>query len=275
MNKVAIVILNYQSYNETENCVESILDKKLDIEGIVIVDNASENESYTYLKQKYGCNKKIKIVRSNKNVGFAKGNNIGIRIAKAIWNAEFILLLNSDTVILEEDYIKKLLSRYRSGIGVMQTSVLRLNGRYTQKNYGTYAPKRILLDGVKTFCRYYNLYFPERIGCRSENILGPWVSGCDIFLTPDYFEIYQGLYPLTFLYGEEYILAIMLKKAGLEWKVVEEAHILHAESRSTPMNFREGTHKKKKMMLGTIKHKLFVSVIPLKVICYITNRGKR
>ena len=77
-NKVAIIILNYEAYHETEKCVKSIFDKGLDVEGIVIVDNASSNESFSYLKRKYKSNKSVKIVKSNKNVGFAKGNNIGI-----------------------------------------------------------------------------------------------------------------------------------------------------------------------------------------------------
>ena len=53
MDPVAIVILNYNSYYETEKCVDSILNNKLDVTGIIIVDNASDNESFPYLKRQY------------------------------------------------------------------------------------------------------------------------------------------------------------------------------------------------------------------------------
>ena len=271
-NKVAIIILNYEAYHETEKCVKSIFDKGLDVEGIVIVDNASSNESFSYLKRKYKSNKSVNIVKSNKNVGFAKGNNIGIYVAKKNWKVDFILLLNSDTAILEEDYLEKLINGYQTGIGVIQSSVLRLNGRYWQKGYGIYDICGLLLERLRMYCAYYDIYFPHIIKCEAKSKLGPWVSGCDILLTPDFFRIFSGLYPLTFLYGEECILAIMIKRAGLEWKIIEEAHILHAESRSTPSDFREGTRKKMKMVLKEGGHRLFVRIIPLKWICFIINR---
>ncbi len=274
MSSIAIVILNYKAYHETEKCIDSIINNRMDVAGIVVVDNASGNESVSCLRRKYQGNNKIKIVKSNKNLGFAKGNNLGIKVAKTLWKAEFVLLLNSDTVMLEKDYVAKLLSAYEYGTGVMQTNALRLNGRYTQRNYGEYTLSGMLFETVKEMFSYYNIYFPRKLKKPAEDTLGPWISGCDILLTPDYFKIFRGLYPLTFLYGEEYILAMMLRKAKLEWKVVEDAHILHAESKSTPADFKEGTRKKKKMMLNTKKHKIFVRVMPLNILRLIINYGK-
>ena len=274
MKSVAIVILNYEAYRETEKCVDSILDKKLDVSGIVIVDNASENDSLTYLTKKYRHNNRIKLVKCSRNLGFAKGNNIGIKVAKNTWGVDFVLLLNSDTVILEEDYIIKMLDGYRKGIGVIQTSALRMNGRYTQKNYGAYKLIAIVSELIINFCSYFNIYCPSGAGIISEKTLGPWVSGCDILLTPDFFETFRGLYPLTFLYGEEYILAIMLKKAGMQWEIIEDAHILHAESRSTPLDIKEGTWKKKGKMLIAGKNKVIVRIMPLWGLRWIINRGE-
>ena len=124
------------------------------------------------------------------------------------------------------------------------------------------------------WCFYHNIYFPDKPGKWRGKKVGPWISGCDIFLTEDYFKVFQGLYPLTFLYGEEYLLAIMLKKAKLEWKLVENAHIVHAESRSTPDNFKEGTRKKQNMMLKTKRHIWLVKLLPLKRLQGIINYGK-
>lgn len=274
MNSVAIIILNFETYHQTEKCVDSIIRKGLDISGIVVVDNASANDSFSHLYQKYKDNKKIKVIKSNRNVGFAKGNNLGIKVAKKLWKPDFILLLNSDTVILECNYLQKLLDKYEPKTGVMQSSVLRLNGRYTQKNYGVYDLKGIIFETIRDFCFYENIYLTDKIKYNPQKVLGPWVSGCDILLTPHFFKIYKGLYPFTFLYGEEYILAIMLKKAGLKWLVVEDAHILHAESKSTPISFKEGTRKKQRLMLGTKKHKLFVRILPFKILRLLINYEK-
>lgn len=274
MNRIAIVILNYEAYRETEKCVESILKKKLDVVGIVIVDNASRNNSFLYLTRKYQNNSKIRMIKSYENLGFARGNNLGIKVAREEWKADFILLLNSDTVILEEDYLAKVLGKYEQGIGVMQTSALRLNGRYTQKNNGTFDFLGLFLEMMQGFCAYYNIFFPCRISRAEKNKLDSWVSGCDILLTPDYFRFFEKLYPLTYLYGEEYILAIMLKKANLKWKIVEDAYILHAESKSTPPDLKEGTIKKKKMMLTADRNKMIVRIMPLIILRWIINSGK-
>ena len=274
MDPVAIVILNYNSYYETEKCVDSILNNKLDVTGIIIVDNASDNESFPYLKRQYKENSTIKVVKAKRNIGFAKGNNLGIRLAKKLWNAKFVLLLNSDTVILETDYLTKIMKEYKLGVAIMQTNVLRLNGRYTNRNYGTYGLLGMLSEAVQGFCTYYNIYFPKWLRVNSNNRLGPWISGCDLFLTPEYFELFNGLYPLTFLYGEEHILAILLRKACLEWKLVESAHLLHAKSRSTPLDFKLGTQNKCRMDLIACWHKILARILPLTILRWIINRGR-
>lgn len=274
MNRIAIVIINYESYYETEKCVESIINKRLSVVGIVIIDNASSNKSFSYLQKKYQEIPNIKVIRTNKNYGFAKGNNIGIKLAKNLWKADFVLLLNSDTIILEDDYLAKILNAYEPGIGVIQSNVLRINGRYTKKNYGTYNLSGLIFEMMQDLCSYYNFYFPKALKKNVTKQLGPWISGCDLFLTPDYFNFFNGLYPLTFLYGEEYILATLLKKAHLEWKIVGDAHLLHAESKSTPFDFMLGTLKKHKLDLLVWPHKLLARILPGKILCRIINTGR-
>jgi len=273
MKKNAIVVLNYEVFQETERCVDSILKMHLDVEGIVIVDNGSVNESYTYLKKKYRKNKNIVVIRSRKNHGFARGNNIGIKVAKKRWNVDFILLLNSDTVIIEEDYLDKIMQGYEPGIGVIQTSALRLNGRYSGKNTGYFSMTGILWEYLYLIADIYGLYFPAALKKPKSGMLNKWISGCDLVLTPDYFQKFRGLYPLTFLFGEEYILAILLKKCGLSWQLVENAHILHGEGLSTPPDLKEGTRKKHLRMLKAKRMEILVKLLPLSFLKRIINHG--
>ena len=161
MPKVVIVVLNYCAYEETINCVRSIQKHcTLEAINIVIVDNGSSNDSYQILKNEFREIKEIVIVRSEKNVGFAKGNNIGIKIARQQLGADFVLLLNSDTIMLEDDYLDKMLSEYDDQVGVMQSCALRINGRYTQKNTGTYSLKERLWTYIKSIADYFDIYVP-------------------------------------------------------------------------------------------------------------------
>lgn len=104
---VSVIIINYNTYSITCNCIESILNytKEIDFE-IILVDNASHECNPNLFKLKFPD---IILVESKQNLGFAKGNNLGISHAKG----EVILLLNSDTYITE-NVIKKSMEKFLS-----------------------------------------------------------------------------------------------------------------------------------------------------------------
>ena len=99
MKKISIVILNYINYKDTIECIESIFEMNYRYEGIVVVDNNSENESVKILNKKYKDNKKIIIVKARHNYGFAKGNNIGI--CKTIKDCLNVILMESECLGLK------------------------------------------------------------------------------------------------------------------------------------------------------------------------------
>jgi GT2 family glycosyltransferase len=95
-NFISVIILNYNTFEMTCDCIQSILDKTThsDFE-IILVDNASTNCNPDDFLVKFQT---IKLIKSEVNLGFSKGNNLGIDKAKG----DTILLLNSDTVLLND-----------------------------------------------------------------------------------------------------------------------------------------------------------------------------
>ena len=93
--KVSIVLVNYNGKKFIKNCIESIKEQTYNNISFVIVDNGSLDDSVEYLKTSYPA---IPVIACKQNLGFAKGNNIGISYALEA-GAEYILLLNVDTVI--------------------------------------------------------------------------------------------------------------------------------------------------------------------------------
>lgn len=90
---VSIIIVNYNTKEVTQNCINSIIEKTHGIEyEIILVDNASSDGSKEFFSQ----NKDILFIPNKKNLGFGRANNIGIKIAKG----KYIFLLNSDTYLL-------------------------------------------------------------------------------------------------------------------------------------------------------------------------------
>lgn len=102
MDKVCIVILNYNNFEDTIECVQS-LRSAINSEKykIVIVDNASTNDSVSKLNNILSP---IEIIVSSENRGYAHGNNIGIKYAEQA-GYEYICILNNDTII-DVDFIE-------------------------------------------------------------------------------------------------------------------------------------------------------------------------
>lgn len=93
--EVSIIIVNYNTKTLTEQCILSVVEYTRDVQyEIIVVDNASNDESIPLLES---LNKKgiINLIKSKKNLGFAGGNNLGIKKAKG----KYLLLLNSDTML--------------------------------------------------------------------------------------------------------------------------------------------------------------------------------
>lgn len=96
--KLSIIILNYKTEKLTAQTVDSVLATvKTENYEIYIVDNNSADGSLEHLMEKYAEDNRIKFIANSENVGFAKGNNIAIKDS----TSEYVLLLNSDTIVYE------------------------------------------------------------------------------------------------------------------------------------------------------------------------------
>jgi len=96
-NLVSIIILNWDGIDDTIACVESL--KKINYPNIeiIIVDNNSRGNDANILEKNYSSF--IKVIKNNKNYGFAKGNNIAIQEMQNKLKGKYILFLNNDTIV--------------------------------------------------------------------------------------------------------------------------------------------------------------------------------
>ncbi|MCU5433795.1 glycosyltransferase family 2 protein [Bacillus mobilis] len=105
--KVAIIILNWNSYNDTSECLESLGKMHYKNYHVFLADNDSKDGSFESLKKEYQENKyssNITFIQTGSNLGFAGGNNVAIK--KAYENGfDYFWLLNNDTVVEENALI--------------------------------------------------------------------------------------------------------------------------------------------------------------------------
>lgn len=110
---IAFIVLHYNCFEETDNCITSILNmNNQQAVRIVVIDNASKNDSYSRLKEKYDLSENIVFERNESNVGYSIANNIGLEVAMQHWTIDFAVFTNNDILFTDKDFIEKVNSEY-------------------------------------------------------------------------------------------------------------------------------------------------------------------
>jgi hypothetical protein len=141
MAKVFVTLVNYNSKNNTDVCLQSL--EEINTSGftlnVVVVDNASEEK---FPNDKKYQNFNLELIRSEKNLGFAGGQNLGIKFALDN-GADYIVVLNND-VILDKNLIIELLKTFdtEKNCGIVSPKIYFARGhefhkdRYSQPELG-------------------------------------------------------------------------------------------------------------------------------------------
>lgn len=263
--RVAIVVLNYMNYLEADECIQSILKQDYSNYHILLVDNGSTNASCHYLQEKYGNNKKISILKTGKNYGFAKGNNIGISYARKKLGAEYVMLLNSDIIINDNTYLRKMVGADSLGVGVIGSRILEPNNKTIKMMYRYVTFPASIYQYLTLLAEYldhplYHLLWKNKLKkYKGTHIL----KGCDLLLTPAYFQCYKDLDPRTFLYCEEELLYLRCRKAGLKEKLITNTYLYHKDGQSTKILYGNERKVFLKYMLASYKYVVLESICML------------
>lgn len=267
--KISFLILHYHTIEDTQESVESIIKNcgeiKFENFEIIIVDNGSKNKSGERLEKEYLDNKKIKVIINSENLGFSKGNNIGFKYIKEYCNSDFIVMMNNDIVIIQNDFIPSIIEEYeKSKFAVLGPKILLPDGKknihreklppiyvYRIENIKLYIKWFInFLDKYQILRNIKNKYVGEKQvkesnkkEIRKENVI---VHGSCMIFSKEYIEKFDGLDEKTFLYGEEDLLYIKLIKNNLKSIYNPKLFVLHNEDSST--DAITNNDKRKKIM---------------------------
>lgn len=202
---LSIIIVNYNGKKFLNDCFSSI---QREIDGssfeVIMVDNQSVDDSVSYTKQYFPW---VKIIEANSNLGFGKGNNFGVQHAKG----EYLLLLNNDTILLNNPI--ELIPEFRKNpnIGAIGIKMLNSDNKYTY-SFGN-------------FPNMENLFLMKRLQKMKEqdlltgnfsknNYIVDWLGGSYILIKKELYQQIGGFDEDYFLYVEDVDFGKRIQNAG-------------------------------------------------------------
>jgi GT2 family glycosyltransferase len=233
--KISVLILNYNVSYFLDLCLISVkaASKYHDVE-IIVVDNASSDDSIAMLKTKHP---EIKLIENSENSGYPKGNNIGFKAVTGDW----LLVLNPD-VIVPEDLFNQLLSKnYIHNQGITGCYLIDGCGQFLPESkrltptpwvaitkiLGLY----VLFPKNQWFNQYYAMDIPKNEDGDVDILVGAFM-----WMKTSLYQQLDGFDENCFMYADDIDLSYRSKMSGMQNKYLANIKVLHFKGESTSRN---------------------------------------
>ena len=218
---LSIITINYNGLKDTCELIESLPADDDSLE-VIVVDNASTQDEASEIENRFPH---VMVIRSDENLGFAGGNNLGIQAA----HGKYLFFLNNDTIIHQPSAISHLIKRLESSdeIGIVSPKI-RFSWGSQQIQYAGYTSLSSITLRNKS------------IGCGEEDQgqydiarPTPYAHGAAMMVKREVIE-QAGMMPVCyFLYYEELDWSVMIRRAGYEIWYEPACTVYHKESQTT------------------------------------------
>lgn len=233
MIKVSIIIVTYNTFQITKDCIDSIFENTSNLNfEIILVDNASTDGSRDF----FSTHKNIKYKYLDENLGFGKANNIGAADA----SGEYVFFLNSDTILFENSIHKMIVffEVNETALKIGALGCVLIDENLKPNGSGSHFP-----TCKSTIIEYLYQIPPLRIFVKKpEDKPYPfeksffkidYIIGADLLIRKTTFEKLEGFYKEYFMYFEETDLQHQMNnKLGLSSYIYTGTKIIHLAERS-------------------------------------------
>jgi GT2 family glycosyltransferase len=226
---VSVIIVNYKTPDLTIEAIRSSLAEPEATE-IIVVENGSSDQSYEVIAERFLGNARVRVIRSETNLGFGGGNNLAVGAA----SQPMLFLLNSDATFVP-GCLGTLLMRFGEleDVGILAPGVFR-------------GPTKVLQDeACGPFPTAWRLLTQESKNYGT-SLTPDWVGGAGMLIPADLFRSLGGFDQDIFMYFEDVLLCWRVRERGLKIHRSLEAGIEHLGGKS----YTSETHKKKDYFLA-------------------------
>jgi GT2 family glycosyltransferase len=243
--RVAIIILNWNNWKDTRECLESVHQISYPHYQVIVVDNGSTDDSVFRIRE--DAPEGLIFIENEKNLGFAGGNNLALELAREKLDPDYFLLLNNDTVV--DPHFLEILVDYAQQdekIGVVGPTV-----------YYYHHPDRIAFQGgCINPCTgrvvHHRLDEVDKAQEAPQEL--DFVSGCSLLLKREVLDRVGLLDPDYFLYNEDVDWCLRAKSEGYQVFLVPEAKIWHKVSVSVDNSLIPSYYGTRNQFLLARKH---------------------
>ncbi|MFV8369230.1 glycosyltransferase family 2 protein [Flavobacterium sp. LB2R40] len=231
--QVSVIILNYNVRYFLELCVLSVQKALETIDSeIIVIDNNSPDDSCEMIKQRFPS---VKLIMNYENIGFPKGNNIGVAQAKG----KYICILNPDTVVAEDTFIKILaFAQKQSNLGIIGCKLIDGSGNFLpESKRGIPTPwvafTKItglykLVPKSKIFGDYYAQHLNENETGKVDILVGAFM-----FMKRDLYLEMGGFDENCFMYSDDIDLSYRVSQKEKANFYFHETTVIHYKGEST------------------------------------------
>lgn len=235
--KTAIVVLNWNGWKDTIECLESLLKIERPEHRVIVVDNGSTDDSLTRISGWMKGRGNFELVETGANLGYARGNNAGIKLALSDPGVRFVMILNNDTVVTKDclvgmiDVLQKDASAALAGPRILDSD----SGKF----WRSAMPKRPGFFTLLMFSTPLKRFFSRLPAVNLHSIRGDSprkvyaVSGSCMLFKKDVLEEIGSFDEATFLGWEEFIVAEKLRSRKFSTFTVPGSVIYHKWGAST------------------------------------------
>lgn len=240
--KLSVIILNYNVRYFLEQCVLSVQKALEPIEGeIIVIDNNSSDDSCKMMKNRFS---NVKLIENTDNLGFPKGNNIGVAEAKG----EYICILNPDTVVSEDTFTKILnTDHWQLNTGIIGCKLIDGTGNFLPESKRGVPTPWVAFTKIfglyKFFPKWswFNQYYAQHLTENESGKVDILVGAFMIMKRSLYIEI-GGFDENCFMYSDDIDLSYMVLQKGFQNYYYHETTVIHYKGEST---VRDGTYMKR------------------------------
>lgn len=231
--QLSVIILNYNVRYFLEQCVLSVQDALKNIDGeIIVIDNCSQDDSSQMIRNRFP---QIKFIENKENLGFPKGNNIGVAQA----NGDYVCVLNPDTVVAEDTFEKVLaFAKKQQNIGIVGCKLIDGTGRFLPESkrgvplpwvaftkiFGLYK----LFPKISVFNQYYAQHLPENQSGKVDILVGAFM-----FMQRQLYLDLGGFDEKCFMYSDDIDLSYLALQSGRNNYYFSETTVIHYKGEST------------------------------------------